>query len=74
MQRSDFNWFINNYNELYKKYGKKYLVIKDKEVLGAYDSVREALDNTHEEVGTFIVQKCTGDESAYTNYVSSVYA
>ena len=71
MQRSDFNWFLNNYDSLYKKYGHKYLVIKNHAVLGAYNNMREALDNTKEELGTFIVQECNGDESAYTNCISS---
>jgi len=70
--RKDFNWFLNNYDVLYKKYGHKYLVIKDKKVLGAYDNVREALDNTKEALGTFIVQECNGDRSAYTNYISPI--
>jgi hypothetical protein len=74
MQRADFNWFLNNYDKLYSEYGHKYLVIKDEKVLGAYDNIREALDNTDEEIGTFIVQECNGTESAYTNYVSSFIA
>ena len=74
MQRSDFNWFLNNYNELFKKYGHKYLVIKDETVLGAYDTTRQALDNTDEKLGTFIIQECNGKESAYTNSVSSFIA
>ena len=71
MRRSDFNWFLNSYADLYEEYGHKFLVIKDKKVLGSYDSVREALNSTHEELGTFIVQECNGDESAYTNYIAS---
>ena len=73
MQRSDFNWFLNHYDELYREYGHKFIVIKNKEVLGVYDSVREALDNTDEDLGTFIVQECNGDESAYTNYIASAF-
>lgn len=73
MQRSDFNWFLNNYNDLYNKYGHKFLVIKNKTVLGAYEGVREALDNTEEEMGTFIIQECNGSTSAYTNYISSAF-
>ena len=71
MQRADFNWFLNNYNDLYEKYGHKYLVIKEQSILGAYDNIREAIDNTREELGTYIIQECNGDESAYTNYVAS---
>lgn len=70
--RKDFNWFLNNYDALFKQYGHKYLVIKNKKVLGAYDSVRQALDNTHEELGTFIVQECNGSNSAYTNNIPSI--
>lgn len=70
--RKDFNWFLNNYDSLYEQYGHKFLVIKNKQVLGAYDSVRQALDNTDEELGTFIVQECNGNASAYTNYISPV--
>ena len=73
MQRADFNWFLNNYEDLYKEYGHKFLVIMNKNVLGAYDSVREALDKTSEPLGTFIIQECTGDKGAYTNYIASAY-
>lgn len=73
MQRADFNWFLNNYDSLYKKYGHKFLVIKDETVLGAYDSIRDALDGTTEPLGTFIVQECNGDESAYTNFIASAF-
>ena len=73
MGNIDFNWFLNNYDRLYKKYGHKFLVIKNKTVLGAYDSVRQALDHTNEEIGTFIVQECNGDESAYTAQITSLF-
>lgn len=73
MQRSDFNWFLNNYDDIYKKYGKKYIVVKDKTILGAYNSVREALDNTNEELGSYIIQECDGTPSAYTNFVASAF-
>lgn len=68
---ADFNWFLDNYQSLFEKYGHKYLVIKNKTILGAYNSMREAIDNTNEELGTYIVQECNGNETAYTNYISS---
>ncbi len=67
----DFNWFLQNYDDLYNQYGHKFLAVKNKKVLGAYNSVREAVDCINEEPGTFIVQECNGNESGYTNYVSS---
>lgn len=72
MQDKDFKWFILNYADLFKRYGKKYLAIKNAEVLGAYDNIREAMDNTNEPPGTFIIQLCNGDESGYTNYIASM--
>lgn len=70
---SDFNFFVENYNELYKKYGHKFIVIKNHEILGVYDDVVSAINITSEKhpLGTFIVQECNGDESGYTNYISS---
>lgn len=35
LQDKDFNWFLQNYMELFKEYGKKYLAIKSEMVLGA---------------------------------------
>ena len=75
LQDKDFNWFLQNYMELFKEYGEKYLAIKSEMVLGAYDSFAEAVNKTSEteELGTFIVQLCNGEESGYTNYISSMH-
>ena len=71
MQDHDFNWFIKHYNELYAEYGHKFLAIKNEVVLGVYDSVIDGVKTTSktEPLGTFIVQECNGDESAYTSYI-----
>ena len=73
MKNKDFEWFLENYNDLFFKYGRKFLVIKNQEVIGVYDEAGEAVRQTMklEELGSFIVQKCTGDETGYTNYISS---
>lgn len=66
-RKEDFDFFIDHYQELYEKYGHKFLAIKNKSVLGYYDAVQEAisdLSSTHE-LGSYIIQECTGDESAY---------
>ena len=74
MRDEDFKWFIENYNDLFKKYGHRYIAIKDKTVLGVYDNVVEAIDTTAEkyELGTFIVQECNGDSSAYTTSITTI--
>lgn len=68
---SDFDYFIKNYKKLYKKYGHTYIVIKDKNILGAYKNVNEAINSTKMPLGTYILQECNGKESGYTSYVTS---
>lgn len=75
MQNSDYNWFVDNCAKLFQEFGPVYLVIKNKTVLGSYNSYAEGVRAALlcEAPGTFIVQKCGGDESAYTNYISSMF-
>ncbi len=66
-RKRDFDFFLENYQDFYNEYGHKFLAIKNQEVLGAYDSVSDAvkdLSDNHE-YGTYIIQECTGDDSAY---------
>lgn len=72
-RKSDFQWFLNNYNDLYQKYGVSYLAIQNKNILGVYHEFGEAVNKTTETtaLGTFIVQFCNGNESGYTNYIAS---
>lgn len=68
LQDSDFAWFIQNFERLYKEYGQCYLIISNQEVVGfSYDyatAVREA--NKILTPGQFIVQEVGPDESCYT--------
>lgn len=74
MQKKDYTWFLTNYSELFSKYGSSYLAIKNENVIGIYNSYAEGVKETlkTEQIGTFIVQKCDGSETAYTNYISSM--
>ena len=74
MQDKDFQWFIENYSALFSKYGTSYLAIKERAVIGVFHSYAEGVVETskREPLGTFIIQECNGDESGYTNYISSV--
>ena len=74
IQLDDYRWFINNYDKMFKQYGHKFLVIKNKKVLGSYDSYADGVYNTvpTEELGTFIVQECNGNASAYTANIASL--
>lgn len=72
-RQNDFDYFIQHYQEFYKQYGHKFLAIKNKKILGIYDDEVSAINTTSEKypLGTFIVQECNGNESGYTNYISS---
>lgn len=56
-----------------KNTGIKYLLYRIKKILGIYNDKNDAIDTTAKtyELGTFIVQECTGDETGYTAYVTS---
>jgi hypothetical protein len=64
----EFNYFLNNLDELVEKYKGKYIAIKDENVLGAYDTMEQAISETNKmyELGTFLIQKCESGEEAYT--------
>lgn len=66
-RKNDFDFFTQHYQEFFTEYGHKFLAIKNKEILGAYDSVMDAITNLQNkyEVGSYIIQECTGNESAY---------
>lgn len=72
-RKNDFNYFVSHYQELYKEYGHKFIAIRNKEILGSYDTELDAINDTSKTypLGSFIVQECNGDESGYTNYISS---
>jgi len=59
-QDLDFNYFLENMNKLYRKYGNKFVVVKNQNVLGAYNDFNKALETTlkTEEMGTFLIQEC----------------
>ena len=56
----NFEWFMDQYDNLRNIYGDAFLAIKDKKVLCAYSSYGDAVRETQktEELGTFIVQEC----------------
>lgn len=61
-------YFIENQDELVKRYGGKFVVIKGETVLGAYNSTVEAVKETAKahKVGTFLVQRCEPGPECYT--------
>ncbi len=65
----EFNYYLEHQEELVNKYKGKFIVIKDCNVIGTYDSEVEAVEKTTEkhELGTFLVQKCEPGSGSYTH-------
>ena len=59
MQNQDFEYFLENMENFYKTYGQKFVAIKNKNILGVYNTFDEALETTvkTEELGTFLIQE-----------------
>jgi hypothetical protein len=68
MLKREFDYYLKHQKELSEKYDGKFIVIKNETILGVYDSELEAVEQTAktEELGTFLVQRCTRDDSGYT--------
>lgn len=64
----EFQFYLDNQDELVKEYDGKFIVIKDVEVLGAYDDALMAITETKKshKLGTFLVQKVSKGTSDYT--------
>ena len=70
---NDFDFFLKNYQDFYQRYGYCCIAIRFKEILGVYNSIQEAINilSNQYELGEYIIQECNGEESGYTNYISS---
>lgn len=69
----EFNYYLAHQNELVKLYNGKFIVIKNCQVIGIYDSEYEAITETtkQNELGTFLVQKC---EPGTDNYMQMYHS
>ena len=68
----DFEFFININKDFFSKNGHKFLAIKNRSIIDNADSVQELIkkmDSKSIAVGTYLIQECTGDDSAYTTTV-----
>lgn len=64
----EFDYYKTHQDELVKKYSGKFIVIKDKVVIGVYDSEEEAITTSLEqnELGSFLVQYVHGGKENIT--------
>ena len=66
--KTEFHYYIDHQEELLGKYNGKFIVIKNNDVIGAFDSEIEAIKETLKEhdPGTFLVQKCMPGPESYS--------
>lgn len=64
----EFKYYLDHQEDLVREYKGKFVVIKNQQVLGAYDSEIEAIEVTMQdhELGTFLIQKCEPGSESYT--------
>jgi hypothetical protein len=65
---NEFKYYLENQDELVKQYQGKFIVIKNRQIIGIYDgeieAIRESVKN--HQLGTFLVQKCEPGSAGYT--------
>lgn len=73
MLRDELEFFIANQEQLVSKFPNKILIIKDKQVVGVYNSPLEAYKEAQKvhKLGTFLIQPCEIGSGAYTVTIST---
>lgn len=66
MLEKEYQYFKENRDSLVNKYGGRFIVIVDNEVVGDYDSFEEAFYKSQESIepGSFLIQECSNNEPA----------
>ncbi len=69
----EFQYYLCHQDELVEKHEGQYVVVKDSQILGFYDSEVEAIENTQRDhkLGTFLVQRCEPGSQNYTEVFHS---
>lgn len=66
--KQEFEYYLAHQAEMVSKYNGKFIVIKDRQVIGVFDKQVSAVTETQKnhKVGTFLVQKVEPGTAAYT--------
>ena len=70
----EFDYYLEHQDALVQQYDGRFVVIKGCEVVGAYDTLVQAITETQRahELGTFLVQAVSPGPDAYTQSHSRV--
>ncbi len=71
--KREFEYYLAHQAEIVKNHQGKYVVIKDQQVLGAYEDSTTAIAETikQHDLGTFLVQKVEPGEQGHTQVFHS---
>lgn len=66
--KKEFKYYLDHQAEMVEKYNGKYVVIKEGQVIGAYNTDLQAVTETQKShrLGTFLVQRVSPGDAAYT--------
>lgn len=66
--KREFEYYLANQEALVRKHKGKFIVVKNREVIGVYDDQATAVSETEKthELGTFLVQKVEPGNEAHT--------
>ncbi len=66
--QKELEYFKTNQKELLQKYAGKFLVIKNQEVQGVYDTEIQSYTEAKKkfELGTFLIQHCLPGQESYS--------
>lgn len=68
MIEKEFNFYLKNQAELVKNYNGKFIVIKNDQIIGVYNSHSEAYNESLKKntIGSFLIQHCLSGSDSYT--------
>ena len=72
--KREFDYYLSNQDRLVAEYDGKCIVIKEQQIIGAYDDYRQAVVETIKqghEVGTFLTQRVSPGSADYTGIFHS---
>lgn len=70
----NYQYFVDNLENLIKEYKGKFLVIHNQKIVGVYDNELEAYNDSSKKygLGEFIIQKCVKEEDQTAVFHSRV--
>lgn len=74
-RHQDYLYFMKHSDMFYQEYGKGYLALRDKKVLGHYKTIIGAYKGLAKNYppGTYLIQECIADREMYRESIQSFF-